>query len=114
MWEAVAADVGMAMVVILNGMAVLAGTEEETRTKEQNDGGALLAATPKQTASAPLPVETAERGEATAAEVSKPAETAAVPPQTPVSAQAQTPPASGSPMAVPPLEGSKPEEAKGC
>ena len=114
LWEAVAADVGMAMVVILNGMAVLAGTEEETRTKEQNDGGALLAATPKQTASAPLPVETAERGEATAAEVSKPAETSAVPPQTPVSAQAQTPPASGSPMAVPPLEGSKPEEAKGC
>jgi Cd2+/Zn2+-exporting ATPase len=114
LWEAVAADVGMAMAVILNGMAVLAGTEEETRTKEQSNGGELLAATPKQRESAPLSVEMAERGETTAAEASKPTETSSVPPRTPVSAQAQTPPASGSQMAVPPLEGSKPEEAKGC
>jgi hypothetical protein len=63
----------------------------------------LLAMTPKQRESAPLTVEMAERGEATAAEASKPAETSNFPVQTPVSASAQTPPASGSQMPGPPL-----------
>jgi hypothetical protein len=67
LWEAVAADVGMAMVVILNGMTVLVGTEDEKQTKEKNRGEILLAMTPKQRESAPLTVEMAERGEATAA-----------------------------------------------
>lgn len=103
LWEAVAADVGMAMVVILNGMTVLAGTEDEKQTKEKNHGETLLAMTPKERESAPLTVEMAERGEATAAEASKPAETSSVPVQTPVSALPQTPPASGSQMPEPPL-----------
>jgi Cd2+/Zn2+-exporting ATPase len=103
LWEAVAADVGMAMVVILNGMTVLVGTEDEKQTKEKNGGEILLAMTPKQRESAPLTVEMAERGEATAPEASKPAETSNFPVQTPVSASAQTPPASGSQMPGPPL-----------
>lgn len=114
LWEAVAADVGMAMVVILNGMMVLAGTEDKKQTKETNHGETHLTVTPKQKESAPLPVKMAERGEATAAEASKSAETLSVPLQTPVSAPAQKSSVSGSQMAVPPLGGSKLEETKGC
>lgn len=114
LWEAVAADVGMAMVVILNGMMVLAGTEDKKQTKETNHGETHLTVTPKQKESAPLPVKMAERGEATAAEASKSAETLSVPLQTPVSAPAQKSSVSGSQMAVTPLGGSKLEETKGC
>ena len=69
--------------------------------------------TPKERESAPLTVEMAERGEATAAEASKPAEISSVPIQTPVSAPPQTPPASGSQMPVPPLRRLKVGKPKG-